>query len=69
MSPRLKGADEDMVLAGWFREVDRFGNDSADEASDFGHQRIEPEVIDARRNLSGVCGRWYPVVLGLHRFS
>ena len=25
-------------------------------------------VIDARRNLSGVCGRWYPVLLDLHRF-
>ena len=22
-----------------------------------------------RRNLSGVCGRWYPVILDLHRFS
>ena len=27
-----------------------------------------PAVIDARRNLSGVCGRWYPVILDLHRF-
>ena len=25
-------------------------------------------VINARRNLSGVCGRWYPVILDLHRF-
>ena len=25
-------------------------------------------VIDARRNLCGVCGRWCPVVLDLHRF-
>ena len=25
-------------------------------------------VIDARRNLSGVRGRWYPVLLDLHRF-
>ena len=24
--------------------------------------------MDARRNLSGVCGRWYPVILDLHRF-
>ena len=29
---------------------------------------VSPAVIDARRNLSGVCGRWYPVVLDLHRF-
>ena len=27
-----------------------------------------PAVIDARRNFSGVCGRWYPVLLDLHRF-
>ena len=25
-------------------------------------------VIDARRDLSGVCGRWYPVLLDFHRF-
>ena len=25
-------------------------------------------VIDARRNLSGFCGRWYPFLLALHRF-
>ena len=29
---------------------------------------VSPAVIDARRNLSGVCGRWYPVILDLHRF-
>ena len=25
-------------------------------------------TFDARRNLSGVCGRWCPVLLDLHRF-
>ena len=34
----------------------------------FGRRRVWPEVADARRNLSGVCRRWYPVVLILHRF-
>ena len=34
----------------------------------FGRRRTSPAVIDARRNLSGVCGRWYPVILDLHRF-
>ena len=29
---------------------------------------VGPAVIDARRNLSGVCCRSYPVLLGLHRF-
>ena len=41
---------------------------TADEAADFGRRRVGNAVIDARRNLSGVCGRWYPVLLDLHRF-
>ena len=44
------------------------GNNAADEAADFGRRRVGNAVIDARRNLSGVCGRWYPVILDLHRF-
>ena len=44
------------------------GNDAADEAADFGRRRIGNAVIDARRNLSGVCSRRYPVILDLHRF-
>ena len=50
------------------RQLDRPGNNAADEAADFGRRRVGPAVIDARRNLSGVCGRWYPVLLDLHRF-
>ena len=66
---KVKGrADEAMVLHGQVREVDRLGNNAADEAADFGRRRVCPAVIDARRNLSGVCGLWYPVVLDLHRF-
>ena len=57
-----------MVLNGRVREVDRLGNDAADEAAEFGRRRVGHAVIDARRNLSGVCGRWYPVILDLHRF-
>ena len=65
----VKGhADEGMVLDGRVREVDRLGNDAADEAADFGRGKVGNAVIDARRNLSGVCGRWYPVILDLHRF-
>ena len=65
----VKGhADEGMVSDGRVRELDRLGNDAADEAADFGRRRVGPAVIDARRNLSGVCGRWYPVLLDLHRF-
>ena len=51
-----------------FVREDKLGNDAADEAADFGRRRVRPAVIDARRNLSGVCGRWYPIVLDLHRF-
>ena len=66
---KVKGhADEGMVLDGRVREVDRLGNNAADEAADFGRRRVDNAVIDARRNLSGVCGRWYPVILDLHRF-
>ena len=66
---KVKGhADEGMVLDGRVREVDRLGNGAADEAADFGRRRVSPAVIDARRNLSGVCGRWYPLILDLHRF-
>ena len=65
---KVKGhADDAMVLHGQVRQEDRLGNDAADEA-DFGRRRVNPAVIDARRNLSGVCGRWYPIILDLHRF-
>ena len=65
----VKGqADEGMVLDGRVRELDRLGNDAADDAADFGRRRVGNDVIDARRNLSGDCGRWYPVILDLHRF-
>ena len=66
---KVKGrADEGVVSDGRVRELDRLGNNAADEAADFGRRRVGPAVIDARRNLSGVCGRWYPVLLDLHRF-
>ena len=57
-----------MVFHGQVRREDKLGNDAADEAADFGRRRVSPAVIDARRNLSGVFGRWYPILLGLHRF-
>ena len=66
---KVKGhADDGMVLSGRVRREDKLGNDAADEAADFGRRRVSPAVIDARRNLSGVCGRWYPVLHDLHRF-
>ena len=66
---KVKGhPDDGMVLRGQVRREDRLGNDAADEAADFGRRRVRLVVIDARRNFSGVCGRWYPVILDLHRF-
>ena len=57
-----------VVLDGRVRELDRLVDNAADEAADFGRRRVGDAVIDDRRNLSGVCGRWYLVVLDLHRF-
>ena len=66
---KVKGhADAEMVRVGQFREILRIGNDAAEEAADFGRRRVDPAVLDARRNLSGVCRRRYPVILDLHRF-
>ena len=66
---KVKGhADEVMVRSGQVREVDRFGNNAADDAAIFGRRRVSNALIDARRNLSGVCNRWYPVLRDLHRF-
>ena len=45
---KVKGhADEGMVSDGRVRELDRLGNNAADEAADFGHRRVGPGVIDA----------------------
>ena len=66
---KVKGhADEAMVRIGTVRGLDKLGNDGADEAADFGRRRVPWWVIDAWRNLSGVCSRWRPLVLVLHRF-
>ena len=65
----VKGyADESMVRDGRVRELDRVGKNAADDAADFGRRRVDFAVIDGRRNLAGVCRRWYTVVLELHRF-
>ena len=66
---KVKGhADDGMVLDGRVRDLDRMGNKAADKAADFGRRRVPVHVVDARRNLVGVCRRWYPVVCHLHRF-
>ena len=66
---KVKGhAVEAMVRTGTVRGLDKLGNDGADEAAEFGRRRVPWWIIDARRNLSGVCSRWRPLVLVLHRF-
>ena len=61
---KVKGhADEALVRAGAVRGLGKLGNDGADEAAEFGRRRVPWWVIDARRNFSGVCSRWRPVVL------
>ena len=57
-------ADE---LVGQVRELDRLGSNAA-EAADFGRRWVDHAVVDARRNLSGVCRRWCLVIVELHRF-
>ena len=69
MTKVKKHTDEEMVQVGRVRVLDRLVNSNvADEVADFGRRRVDPAVIDARRNLSGVCRRWYPIILDLHRF-
>ena len=66
---KVKGhADKEMVRVGQERELDWLGNNAADEAADFGRRRVYPAVLDARRNLPGVCRRWCPIILEIHRF-
>ena len=66
---KVKGhADEGMVLDGRVRDLDRLGNKAADEAADFGRSTVPVHVVDARRNFSGICSRWFPVIRHLHRF-
>ena len=56
---KVKGhAEEELVRRGQVRELHRDGNKRTDEAADFARRRVCPDVIDARRNLSGVCERW-----------
>ena len=45
-----------MVRQGQVRELDRDGNNRADDATDFGKRKVGPDVTDARRNLSGGVG-------------
>ena len=40
-------AEEELVLRGQVRDLDRDGNNRAHEAADFGRRRVVPHVVDA----------------------
>ena len=59
---KVKGhADAEMVRVGQVRELDKLGNDAADEAADFGRQRVDPAVTDARRTCLVYVGGGIPL--------
>ena len=60
---KVKGhADEGLVRDGRVRELDRIGDNLADEAADFGRRRVDAGVTDVRRIYACACRTWYPVV-------
>ena len=66
---KVKGhADEGLVRGGRVREMDKIGNDMADQAADLGRRRVWADVTDARKGLFDACNRLYSVIRGLHRF-
>ena len=65
----MKGyADEGLVRDGRVCELDRIGDNLADEAADFGRRRVDAGVTDVRRIYACACRTWYPVVRDLHHF-
>ena len=64
---KVKGhADAEMVLFGQVKKMTVWVTSRMVRL--LTRRRVDPVVIDAQRNLSGVCCRWYPVVLLLHWF-
>ena len=45
------------------RLLDKIGNDMADRAADFGRRRVQPSIIDLKRQVLSACGAWYPLFL------
>ena len=66
---KVKGhADEGLVRGGRVRELDKIGDDMADQAADFGRQRVGAALANDRKGFSDACKRWYPITLDLHQF-
>ena len=66
---KVKGhADEGLVRGGRVQELDKIGNDMADQAADLGRRRVGAALVNDRKGFSDACKRWYPIILDLHRF-
>ena len=66
---KVKGrAGMAMVQDRRVRLLDKFGNDMADRAADFGRRRVRPNIFDLKRQVLSACGAWYPLIPDLHRF-
>ena len=66
---KVKGhADEGLVRGGRVRELDKIGNDMADQAADLGRRRVGAALVNDRKGFSDACKRWYPIILDLLRF-
>ena len=59
---KVKGhADEGLVRDGRVRELDKIGNDMADQAADLGRRRVWAALESDRKSFSDACERWYPI--------
>ena len=66
---KVKGhADEGLVRGGRVPELDKIGNDMADQAADLGRRRFGAALVHDRKGFSDACKRWYPIILDLHPF-
>ena len=56
-------ADDEMVQLGAVTQVDKDGNDHADEAADLGGRPVGDHILDAHRMFSQACHYWYLLYL------
>ena len=61
-------SDEGLVRGGSVRELDKIGNDMADQAADLGRRKVGADITDARRNVLMPVSNGIPVIRDLHRF-
>ena len=56
------------MRGGRVRELDKIGNDMADQAADLGRRRVGAALANDRKGFSDACKRWYSIILDFHRF-